>query len=151
MVTRDEALALDRFPGALTSETLLGQAWIRENGAPYLGFDFNVGLGDGRDPGPTIPPPLRAASIEASKPKADVIAYGDGFVDLLETKGRADAAAIGQLVQYVILWNRKNPNLLVRKTGVIVASIDAGILSVYNDANIPVFIYPDLVAAIRRT
>lgn len=151
MWTRDDALALDRFPGALKSETLLGQAWIREFGSPYNGFDFNVPLGDGRDPGPAIAAPLRAASIEASKPRADVIAYGDGFIDLLETKGRGDAGALGQLVQYQVLWNRGNPDNLVRRVGVIVATLDATLLSVYNDANVPVFIYPDLLPSIRRS
>lgn len=151
MFTRDEALSLDRFPGALQSETLLGQAWIREHGAPYVGFDFNVPLGDGRDPGDSIPPALRAAAIEASKPRADIIAWGDGYVDLLEVKGRGDAAALGQLVQYGVLWNRMRPHELVRKTGVIVAVIDAAMLSIYNEAAVPVFIYSDLTAFIRRT
>jgi hypothetical protein len=151
LLTRDQALALDRFPGALTSETLLGQAWVREHGAPYLGFDFNVAVGEGRDPGDTVPGPLRAAAIEASKRRIDVIAYGDRFVDLLETKGRADPGALGQLVSYQVLWNRQHPEAPVRKLGLIVAVMDATMLSVFNDANIPVFIFPDLVDVIRRT
>jgi hypothetical protein len=151
MFTRDEALKLDRFPGALQSETLLGQAWIREHGAPYAGFDFNVALGDGRDPGDTIAPAIREAAIEASKPRADIIAYGDGFVDLLEVKGRGDAAALGQLVQYSVLWNRAHPDEPVRHTGVIVAVVDPTMLSIYNSAAIPIFIYSDLTAYIRRT
>lgn len=151
MFTRDQALALDRFPGALQSETLLGQAWIREHGAPYVGFDFNVALGDGRDPGDSVPGPLRAAAIEASKPRADIIAYRDGSVDLLETKGRLDAAALGQLVQYEVLWNRQQPAWPIRARGVIAAVAGAEIVSVYNAANVPIFLYPDLLHAIRRT
>jgi hypothetical protein len=151
MFTRDEALALDQFPGALKSETLLGQAWIRDRGAPYVGFDFNVALGDGRDPGDSVPAPLRAAAIEASKPRADIIAYRVESVDLLETKGRLDAGALGQLVQYEVLWNRTHPDQPVRNRGAIVALAGAEILSIYNAANVPVFIYPHLSDSIRRT
>lgn len=151
MWTREAALALDRVPGGLKSETLLAQAWIRDMGAPYVGFDFNVALGEGRDPGPDIAAPLRAAAIEASKPRADVIAYREDSVDLLETKGTADMAAIGQLTAYTVLWNGQHPALPVRKTGIICAVLNPTLLLVFNSANIPVFIYPELVDVIRRT
>ena len=151
MWTRDAALAVDHFPGALKSETLLGQAWVREHGAPYVGFDFNVALGDGRDPGDRVPAPLRAAAIEASKPRVDLIAYADTYVDLLETKGRADMAAMGQLMTYEVLWNWQHPDLPVRLVGVICAVMNPTLLSVFNQAHVPVFIYPELVDAIRRT
>jgi hypothetical protein len=151
MYTRDEALALDRFPAALQSETLLGQAWVREHGGPYQGFDFNVAVGDGRDPGDGIATPLRLASIEASKRRIDVVAYQPSYVDILEVKGRADPAAIGQLSTYEILWNAQHPDRRVRRVGIIVAVLDPDMLMVFEKAFIQVFVYPDLAYAIRRT
>ena len=60
MFTLDESLLLSNLPGALSSETVLVQAWLREHGARFKGFDFNVRVGDGQEPSSTMPEPWRS-------------------------------------------------------------------------------------------
>lgn len=151
MFTKAEALALDRVPGGLKSETLLAQAWISQTLNEYLFFDFNVAVGDGRDPGDHIPAALRNAAIEASKRRIDIVAYDPyGRVDLGEVKGRADAMALGQLDLYKQLWESKQIHP-VNERFIVCCLIDPELLTAANSRAFGVFVFPDLVDAIRRT
>lgn len=151
MLTLDAALALKTLPGALASETALVQRWLREHGAGYVGFDFNLRVGHGAGTFESYPEPYRSMAIDNSKRIIDVVAYGDGWIDLLEVKGRADPAAVGQIRVYDLLWSRDNPSTPVRNSGLICAILDEDMHYALLLEQITPFVYPDLIGVIRRT
>lgn len=151
MLTLDAALALPTLPGALASETALVQRWLREHGADYVGFDFNLRVGHGAGDFTNLEQPYRAMAIDNSKRIIDVVAYRDRSIDLLEVKGRADPCAVGQIRAYSTLWERDHPDMPVLNSGLICAILDDDIRYVLTIEQITPFVYPDLIGVIRRT
>lgn len=151
MLTLDAALQLPRLPGALASETALVQRWLRERGAAYEGFDFNIKVGAGAQPADNLPEPWRSLRLEQSKRLIDVVAYHATGIDLLECKGKADPCAVGQIRVYSRFWNREHPNQPVTSTGLICAILDDDMAFALLFEGITAFVYPDLVGVIRRT
>lgn len=151
MFTLEAALALPKLPGALASETALVQRWLREQGAGYVGFDFNVGVGAGAAVSENMGEPYASFARERSQRRIDVVAYTAGGIDLLECKGRADPCTVGQIRTYTRLWENAHSTLLVEASGVICALLDDDMRYVLLREGIATFVYPDLVGVIRRT
>lgn len=140
---------MTNLPGALPSETALVQTWLRELGAQYLGFDFNVRVGDGTPPAASMPEPWRSQALDNSRKIIDVVAYRGGGVVLLEAKGRIDPGTVGQIFTYRALWTRQHPDLPVLDVGAIGAILDADMLFALNTLDIPFHIYPHLAGLVK--
>lgn len=149
MFTLAESLAMTSLPGALPSETALVQTWLRDAGAPFQGFDFNVRVGDGTPPPASMPEPWRSQALDNSRKIIDVVAYRGGGVVLLEAKGRIDPATIGQIFTYRLLWTRQHPDLPVLDVGAIGAILDADMLFALNHLDIPFHVYPQLAGLVK--
>jgi hypothetical protein len=149
--TPAEALALLRLPGALDSETALVKRWLRAFAAGFLGFDFNVRVGNGQAPPASLPEPYKSAAQEQSKRIIDVVGYRPNSIYLAEVKGRADPCSVGQIRAYTLLWNRERPDMPVRGSGVICALLDDDMAFVLASEGVDAFAYPELVDWIRRT
>ena len=59
MMSREAALGISRLPGNTPWESALIQRWIRDEGAQYTGYDFNVRIGTAFDPGPEFTEAIR--------------------------------------------------------------------------------------------
>ncbi len=149
MFTLAESLALLNLPGALASETMLVQAWLKEHGSNYRGFDYNVRVGDGSEPPANMPEPWRSQAIQNSRKIIDVVAYRDDGIGLFEAKGRIDPGSVGQVSTYTLLWERQHPDLPVREVGIIGAILDSDMLFVLNRGNIPYYVYPELAGRVK--
>lgn len=149
MFTLDESLALTNLPGALASETLLVQAWLKEHGGAFRGFDFNVRVGDGTAPAANMPEPWRSQALQNSRKIIDVVAYRADGIGLFEAKGRIDPGSVGQVATYTVLWERQHPDLPVKEVGIIGAILDADMLFALNKMNLPYFVYPDLAGRVK--
>ena len=149
MFTLTESLAMQNLPGALPSETLLVQAWLREHGARYKGFDYNVRVGDGTPPPASMPEPYRTIALDQSRKLIDVVAYTGSGIVLLEAKGRLNPDTVGQIYSYRVLWQRQHPDLPVQDVGAIGAILDVDMLYVLNHLDIPFFVYPALAGLVK--
>lgn len=98
-----------KYPGMLPREIVVFRAWLRLHENEYTRFDFNVRIGTGFDPGPTVSASIRAMAIANSQKRIDAVAYKDGAVTLIEVKDRAGFSAVGQLVGYLHMWQAANP------------------------------------------
>jgi|SRR5579871_5486177 len=129
-----------KYPGLIPEETLVANAWLTLFGQQYSGFQYNVRIGAGDDPGPAYSDSVRQSAIQNSKLRLDAVAWEGLFPDfpltddtdpelvyqqnglaqptILEFKRRAATSAVGQLSAYAHLWandfpGRTEPKLLL--------------------------------------
>lgn len=109
--TPAQALQQERFryPGLLPREIIVLRAWLRLHEAEYERFDYNVRIGTGFDPGPTVSQSIREMAIANSQKRIDAVAYRPNQVTLIEVKDRAGFSAVGQLVGYLHMWQADHP------------------------------------------
>lgn len=111
MVTPAQTLQAERFkyPGLLPREIIVLRAWLKLHESEYDRFDYNLRIGTGFDPGPSVPDSIRQMAILNSQKRIDAVGYKGNTVTLIEVKDRAGFSAVGQLVGYLHLWQAAHP------------------------------------------
>lgn len=99
-----------KYPGLLPREIIVLRAWLRLHENEYDRFDYNVRIGTGFDPGPTVSDSIRQMAIVNSQKRIDAVAYKGNTVTLIEVKDRAGFSAVGQLVGYLHMWQAQYPD-----------------------------------------
>lgn len=79
-------------------------------GDQYHLLEYDIQVGDGRDPGPGFQQNIRAMAISLSCRRIDVVAYRGNSIDIIEVTHSAGFTALGQLIAYPILYALKFPN-----------------------------------------
>lgn len=117
-----------KYPGMLPREILIFKNWLKTNESAYDSFQYDVRLGQGRDPGPNYPDYIRSMAIDRSKFRADAVAMQGQQPTLIEVKDRAGASAAGQLVAYEALWEVEHPGGLPPKLLLITNQVQTNLL-----------------------
>ena len=96
---------LNYYPGMLTNEAQIWEAFMAAHPGLVVSPEYNVRIGVGMDPGPTFTADVRRMAILNSQLRLDVVAGdGKGGFTIYEVKQRCRAGAVGQLLQYKILY-----------------------------------------------
>lgn len=98
-----------RFPGMLPREIVVWVAWLQLHESEYSGWQYNVRIGKGDDPGPTYPDNIRQMAIANSQKRLDALAFQGPQPFIFEVKDRAQLSAVGQLLGYSHLYRMDNP------------------------------------------
>jgi hypothetical protein len=123
----DEMLAQWRFKGLNEGEHNVAMKWLRAKGMHYDRIDWNVALG------PTPPwdeswtVEQRAQADYLYSTKADIVAWFENAVTIVEVKVRATKGALGQLAHYRYWFLKQNPSVKDASTMVIAEWSDPGI------------------------
>jgi|SRR5271156_6533847 len=112
MGTPAQRLQSDRlkFPGMLPAEVVVFKAWLVLHEAEYERFDYNVRIGAGVDPGPSVPQYWRDLALASTQLRMDAVGWNGAQPTIIEVKRRATPANIGQLLTYAAVWAVDNPN-----------------------------------------
>lgn len=107
-----------QWPGMNPREIVVFNNWLLLHYHDYTGFDFNVRVGVGTDPGPTYDESSRRQFIQNTQKRIDVVAWKDSNPTIIEVKDRAGLSSIGQIIGYSHLWKADNlsgpiPSLLL--------------------------------------
>lgn len=120
MATVAQRMESDRakYPGLLVDEILVWQAWLLLNQQDYQGFDYNVRIGQGQDPGPTFNQTYRDMAIALTQLRVDAVGWQGDLPTIFEVKRNAGAQNIGQLLTYDAVWrlnrvSKANPRLVL--------------------------------------
>jgi len=105
-----QLLDQSRFPGRFEKEHEVIGDWLAARGHLYDRIEFNVPIGSGVILPDTLVEPYRSNAERSAAKRADVVAWMDGGVILIEAKGRAMSDAVGQLLVYRPAWEVTFPD-----------------------------------------
>ncbi len=95
------------FPHLLPVDILVWERFLDQFGKAYSKFDYDVRVGDGRDPGDIVPDPIRAMAVKLSQRRIDAVGHTPDRLDVIEITTDAGLTAIGQLEAYPRLYQAK--------------------------------------------
>ncbi len=114
-----------KYPGMLPREILIWEAWLLKNAGRFERYDYNVRVGDGRDPGEAFPQWAREMAIASSQLRLDVLAWRSTQATIIEVEENPGMRAIGQIIGYETFWVRDNRTLPRPKLLLIVSVLNS--------------------------
>ena len=97
---------MPRFPHLLAPDAILWQQFLDSYGAQFNYFDYDIRVGEGRDPGNEHPQNIRDMAITLSQRRIDAVGYAPDRIYIFEITQEAGLKALGQLSAYPILYER---------------------------------------------
>jgi len=120
MSTPAQRLETDRakYPGMLVDEILIWKGWLALNQTSYDGFQYNVRIGVGQDPGEQFNQTYRDMAIALTKLRLDAVGWQGTLPTIFEVKRNAGPSNVGQLLTYDAVWRKNrlsnaNPRLVI--------------------------------------
>jgi hypothetical protein len=98
-----------RYTHLVPEEKELARLFIEQNPIKATTWIFDEHLGDGMDPDPTWPAWLQSMSKSLTQRRVDLIGLSPTGAHLIELKQRGNIHAIGQLLVYQSLYQKKYP------------------------------------------
>jgi hypothetical protein len=114
-----------KYPGMLPREILIWETWLKTNAGRFDTYDYNVRVGDGRDPGAGFPQWARDMAISSSQLRLDVLAWNGTQATIIEVEENPGMRAIGQIIGYETFWVRDNRTLPRPRLLLIVAVLNS--------------------------
>jgi hypothetical protein len=102
------------YPHLLPEDIELWQDWLKLHPTRFERFEYDVLIGQGRDPGPSYQPNIRQMAITLSQRRIDALGYNAEGITIIELTVSAGLRAIGQLATYPALFHATyNPRTAV--------------------------------------
>lgn len=95
------------YPHLLPVDIEVWERWLAQYGAAYDNFDYDVRVGDGRDPGESYSANIRQMGIDLSQRRIDAVGHQPGQITIIEITRSAGLKTIGQTMAYPVLYRRK--------------------------------------------
>ncbi len=92
------------YPHLLQPDIELWEDFLEGHSDNYTHFDYDVRVGEGRDPGPDYSDKIRQMGIDLSQRRIDVVGHRADHIDIIEISVYAGIKAIGQLMVYPQLY-----------------------------------------------
>ncbi len=130
------------FPGFLRMEQQIWTTFLQVH--PEIGpdIDYNVRVGKGFDPGAQFDDSARAAAIKNSQLRLDAVTYQTNGWWIYEVKVRCGAGAVGQLLQYEVLYEEAYPDNRPIHLAVVTDNPRLGLPTLCTRHNITLFVVP---------
>lgn len=144
MGTPAQRLASDRatYPGMQVDEILVWKAWLQLNQGSYDRFDYNVHVGPGVDPGPSVAEPYRTNAIQLSQARLDAVGWQAGSPTIFEVERYAKARSVGQLLTYRSLWEQSTLSPATPAIALVAAGYDPNIIPAVEEHGIDLYTVP---------
>lgn len=119
------------------------QEYLDGQGSRYSHIDYDVHVGNGRDPGDDFDHAIRQMAIQLSQRRIDAVAHAAAEIDIIEITLEAGLTALGQLMVYPALYTVSfHPSKPLRRV-LITRKFDTDIEEIYAQQGITTFIFPD--------
>lgn len=131
-----------RYPHLLEVDALIWHAHWLKHGDSYETIEYDVRVGDGRDPGPDFDDPIRKMSLALSCRRIDAVCHSPRGIDIVEVTHSAGFTALGQLIAYPVLYANKVGRTRPIRTILVAGEIQTDIRPVLDRLQIQYYIYP---------
>jgi hypothetical protein len=136
------ALKNRKFPHLLQEDIELWELFLEKHKDNYLRFDYDIKVGDGRDPGEDFPANIRKMAHDLSMRRIDVIGYKADAITIIEITKSAGLKAVGQMESYPILYKRKFAPVQRVDTLIVAGKIEADIEPILIEKGIDFIVLP---------
>jgi len=105
----------NRYTHLLPDDIPVWERFLKSQDNIYSHFDYDVRVGEGRDPGPKYNEKDRELAILLSQRRIDAVGYHVSHFAIIEITRSAGLKALGQLTAYPVLYMLKfKPNLSLK-------------------------------------
>lgn len=131
-----------KYPHLLPEDVEIWKSFLELYGDRYVRFDYDIRVGNGRDPGPKVEPPIRQLGIDLSRKRIDAVGTTKTEYHIIEITHTANIRAVGQLFVYPTLYQLTyRPDLPLRPL-LVAGSLGTDIKPVLEALNLPFLICP---------
>lgn len=130
------------YPHLLPDDIAVWQQFLAQHNHEYQYFDYDVPVGEGRDPGPEYSEAIRRMALILSHRRIDAVGHKPNQLDIIEVTTHAGIKAIGQLQVYPILYKETYHPQLRLVPLLVCSDISPDIMPTLNFMQITAHIYP---------
>ena len=131
-----------RYPHLLPIDANVWRQHHLAHGDKYTQLDYDVRVGEGRDPGSEYDTKIRHMALALSCRRIDVVGHSNSGLDIIEVTHSAGLKAIGQLISYPILYSLTYPTIRPIRPILVAGEIQTDILPVLTRLRIEFYVYP---------
>ena len=132
----------DRYPHLLPIDAEVWRCHHKTIGQSYEQLDYDVRVGQGRDPGEAFSTKIRNMAFALSCRRIDVVGHSPSGLDIIEVTHSAGLKAIGQLISYPILYSQTYPTNRSLRPILVAGEIQTDILPILVRLRILFYVYP---------
>lgn len=131
----------DRYVHMLPDDIIVWEQFLLSPHNIYDHFDYDVRVGDGRDPGPETDEKYRKLGILLSQRRIDVVGFHQTHLAIFEVTREAGLKALGQLTAYPILFQAKYKPNIALKPILIAETLQSDAQSSFERAGITILLF----------
>lgn len=103
-------------------------------------FEYDVRVGEGRDPGDSVPKNIRKMAVDLSQRRIDAIGHKDDSLTIFEISTSCGFKAIGQILGYPVLYKILYAPTVRVETAIVAGRIQDDIKPVLDSLQIKYYI-----------
>jgi hypothetical protein len=135
-------LIVRKYPHLLSVDVPVWERFLALHGHQFSRFEYDVRVGNPRDPGPQFEPNIRNLAIDISRRRIDAVGFQPDRITIIEITREAGLTAIGQLIAYPLLHSQTYPDNRPRKPLLVCETCDPNIRAALAHHSIEAIILP---------
>lgn len=130
------------FPHLLPLDIEIWEAFLAERGDLYFRFEYDVRVGHGRDPGPSVGRDIQQMAIGLSQRRIDAVGFQMNQITIIEITARADLKCLGQVTAYPVLYQEKFQPTDIIRTLIVAGELGCDLGSTLDQMPVDLWIRP---------
>jgi hypothetical protein len=130
------------FPHLLTEDIILWKRFLASPHNVYTTFEYDVRVGNGRDPGPDYPNNIRQMALDLSQRRIDAIGHTTDDITIIEISLNPGLTQLGQLIAYPTLYRQTFQYTGIIKTLLVAAVLQSDLLPVLEEGQLSYVLLP---------
>jgi hypothetical protein len=131
------------FPHLLKDDVTLWKRFLASDDNIYASFEYDIRVGEGRDPGPTYERNIRKMALDLSQRRIDAIGRTRDGLTIIEISTSAGLTQIGQLLAYPSLYRQTFGHTGTIFRLLVAQSLQTDIEPVLIAEQIPFLLFPE--------
>lgn len=131
-----------QFPHLLPADKKLWEEFLETQYNIYDSYDYDVRVGDGRDPGPTYPENIRRDAVLLSQRRIDAVGFRPTSITIIEVSLDAGLTQVGQMSVYPVLYQQTFKPQLPLERLIVARRLQDGIETTLQENRIPYVLIP---------
>lgn len=116
--------------------------FLKSNPKRFTRYEYDIKVGEGRDPGPNYPDHIREMALNISKRRIDAVAFADNSITIIEISVFAGLTQLGQLMAYPCLYKSTTQTNVPINRLLVARAIQTDIEPVLIEEQIPFIVVP---------